>query len=232
MPFAKKAYRIQISAATAFALFVLGSVSLVASFYLGMVTGQTMRPLPVGDEAPGQTSLQSRKLLNDELEFFNLSEKPNDPLDINLPDLQKLQETTRQLAEEQTKIQETLNSSDSAIPKKTDTRTTTSNQNKKNLAKPTKETVVSEQMAVPAKTKELNFTVQVFSSKLRKNSENILSQLRRHGFSKSYIYTYISANNEVLYRVRVGKTTKADAEQRAFQLKKLDFIESAQITRI
>ena len=61
-----------------------------------------------------------------------------------------------------------------------------------------------------------SYTVQVFSSKLRKNAEDVLNQLREKGFPDAYIHTHINQDNSVLYRVRVGKVPKDKAEDRAF----------------
>ena len=77
-----------------------------------------------------------------------------------------------------------------------------------------------------------NYTVQVFSSKLRKNAEDVLNRLREKGFPDAYIHTHINQDNDVLYRVRVGKVSKNRAEDRAFELRRLNFINSVQITRI
>ena len=59
-----------------------------------------------------------------------------------------------------------------------------------------------------------------------------LNQLREKGFPDAYIHTHINQDNSVLYRVRVGKVPKDKAEDRAFELRRLNFIDSVQITRI
>ena len=69
---------------------------------------------------------------------------------------------------------------------------------------------------------------------IRENTSNqaVLNQLREKGFPDAYIHTHIDQDNSVLYRVRVGKVPKDKAEDRAFELRRLNFIDSVQITRI
>ena len=76
-----------------------------------------------------------------------------------------------------------------------------------------------------------SYTVQVFSSTFRKNAEDVLTLLREKDFSDAYIHTHINQDNSVLHQVRVGKVPKEEAEDRAFDLRRLDFIDSAQIIR-
>ena len=72
----------------------------------------------------------------------------------------------------------------------------------------------------------------MFSSRKRTNAEVVSKRLRRNGFPDTYIDRYESADKRVLYRVRVGELDKTKAQAEALRLQQLDFIESAQITRI
>jgi len=76
------------------------------------------------------------------------------------------------------------------------------------------------------------YTVQVFSSRVRKKAEIILDQLKQDGFQDAYIHTFIATNKSVLYRVRVGKGDRASMVSLSFRLQDLDFVETVQLTRI
>jgi len=73
--------------------------------------------------------------------------------------------------------------------------------------------------APTAQAGEKLYTVQVFSSRNQQNAQELMERLKEKGFS-AYLNQFQSAGKQVWYRVRVGKTSRADAEALAERLKK------------
>jgi cell division septation protein DedD len=226
----RKAYRVQLSIPAALALTILGGVSLLVSFYMGMITGQSMRQVDFSQTPPPRADVpQAPDLTKEELEFFSMSEDGPEEVEIRLPGFERLKERTSQL-------QSAASSAAEPRPSDVYTREAEEEEAAEDAASATEGTYVTsepaENMARPAQEPSTNYTVQVFSSKLRKNAEDMLNMLRDRGFPDAYIHTHINPDNSVLYRVRVGKASKEQAEDRAFQLRNLNFVDSIQITRI
>ena len=229
---ARKAYRIQLSIPTAFALVLLGGVSLVVSFYMGVITGESMRQIDFSQETTeAQTVPSAPDLEKRELQFFSMSEGGPETVDINLPGFNRLQQRAAELRSATNEM--------TGEPRPSDLYTRPTPEAESNdeedllpLDDGPAESQPAENMARPTQEVAPDYTVQVFSSKLRKNAEDMLNMLRDRGFADAYIHTHINPDNSVLYRVRVGKVTKEQAEQRAFDLRRLNFVDSIQITRL
>lgn len=221
----RKAYRLQLSLPTAFIVLVLGGISLLVSFYMGMVTGQSMRQLPDTETVIDERGLpDAPDLSKEELKFFRLSEEKADQIELDLPRLDRLQQRTEELNSAAQSLNDEPRPTDLLKPPPVVADT--------EEAAPEGEDVVGTDDQARLTESSASYTVQVFSSKLRKNAEEVLNQLRDQGFPDAYIHTHINPDNSVLYRVRVGKVPKEQAEDRAFELRRLNFIDSVQITRI
>ena len=77
----------------------------------------------------------------------------------------------------------------------------------------------------------VEYTVQVFSGRSKRNAENLVKRLKNEGFPGSYIFKHITADSKSLYRVRVGRMKKPEINNLARKIKSLKFIDSTQVTR-
>lgn len=243
----KKAYRIQLTGSQILLLGILGSLSLVISFYLGTVVGKSLRrPVntvsisqPVESNSPSATAPSQEKL-----DFFELGEskKSGNPTEVDYPKLDRLKEKTQRLTGTREMLSSTkdrpVEHTQPTRQPKTPASPSVSKEVQRVAAKPVQpqkpETTTTEHRSVPLAIarKAGDYTVQVFSSRRQQNAENVLNKLRGQGYMDAYIHKYVSPTNQVLYRVRVGKMDKNKAESRAFQLRKLNFIDSVQVTKM
>jgi len=210
----RRTLHFQFTIPAALSLVGLATFCLAVIFYIGLVTGKSLRvpQAPVAQAPPSAEGDSAQKpLTEEELSFYNLGEKKSDDLDLDLKKLNELREKTDTLATEQSTPATTPEAPQA--PKKPAAT----------VAQPS-----SPQSAQP----QARYTIQVFSSRKRANAEEVSAQLKRNGFPEAYIDRYESADKRVLYRVRVGKTDRAKAESKALRLRQLDFIEAVQITRI
>ena len=221
----KAMFLLRLSYPVVMMILVISGFSLVVSFYMGIITGQSMRRLPETSIASQETNRpEAPDLKKEDLRFFELSGPQEDQINLDLPRLDSLQQRTKALSSAANTLKNSPRPTDVLQPP----AVATSDLELKSANEETMESIDKARLTEPSS----NYTVQVFSSKLRKNAEDVLNQLREKGFPDAYIHTHINQDNGVLYRVRVGKVSKNKAEDRAFELRRLDFINSVQITRI
>ena len=77
----------------------------------------------------------------------------------------------------------------------------------------------------------LEYTVQVFSGRKRKNAEKLVKRLKDKGFTGAYIYQHLSKEGVTFYRVRIGRMEKTEINELSKRIKALDFIDSIKVTR-
>ena len=224
----KAMFLLKLSYPVAMMILVISGFSLVISFYMGMITGQSIRQLPETSVASQETNRpEAPDLKKEDLRFFGLSEPSEDQINLDLPRLDRLQQRTEALSSAANTLKNSARPTDllqsPALP-----AVATPNLKLESADEEITESTDQARTSEPSSS----YTVQVFSSKLRKNAEDLLNQLREKGFPDAYIHTHINQDNSVLYRVRVGKVPKDKAEDRAFELRRLNFIDSVQITRI
>ena len=82
-----------------------------------------------------------------------------------------------------------------------------------------------------SKPEPVEYTVQVFSGRSKRNAEKLVQRLKDKGFPGAYIFKHITSDSKSLYRVRVGRMGKPDINSLARRIKTLKFIESTQVTR-
>ena len=82
-----------------------------------------------------------------------------------------------------------------------------------------------------SKPEPVEYTVQVFSGRSKRNAEKLVQRLKDKGFQGAYIFKHITSDSKSLYRVRVGRMGKPDINSLARRIKTLKFIESTQVTR-
>ncbi len=99
-------------------------------------------------------------------------------------------------------------------------------------AKPPKKPLVKVKKVQPvSKPEPVEYTVQVFSGRSKRNAEKLVQRLKDKGFPGAYIFKHITSDSKSLYRVRVGRMGKPDINSLARRIKTLKFIESTQVTR-
>ena len=73
----KKVFRIQLSVSIVLLLLTLSGLSLLASFYLGMITGKSMQR-PSENSSEETESLVEEPMSDEDLKFFSLGERESD----------------------------------------------------------------------------------------------------------------------------------------------------------
>lgn len=246
----KKFFRIQLSLPVVLLLITLSTFSLVAAFYLGMVTEKSMQRPPEYPDV--DTDISAEKPLSEEdLKFFGLSERKNEQESLDLEELRDLKKKTEELtkapekpelktpekpepvttekpksaATEKTELTKT-EISKPATPEapKSDTKIVTSPASPDAVKTP----VVQKPDA--ATTKAATYTIQVFASRKHENAIRLVEKLKKNGFEEAFIFQH-TAGNKTLYRVRVGKLKRSETKELANKLKNLKFIDSVQVTR-
>ena len=256
---AKKSYRIQLSVPLAVLLLGLGGISLVAAFYLGLVAGKSLRQPPDSPvvSVPAEMPLSAEKD-EDPLEFFNLSKEQSIQEELDRAALERLTRKTRELSQKESKPEPPkteedkekslpLVSSSSEKVTKSETKPTPRLKVADPIklpvqpapvlvdipdAKPPKKPLVKVKKVQPvSKSEQVEYTVQVFSGRSKRNAEKLVQRLKDEGFPGAYIFKHITSDSKSLYRVRVGRMGKPDINSLARRIKTLKFIESTQVTR-
>ena len=237
----RKIFRIQLTLPIVVLLTTLSTFSLVASFYLGMVTEKSMQRPPEYHDV--ETEISAEKPLSEEdLKFFGLSERNKENESINLEELSELKKKTNEL----TKVPKTL---ELRTPENTEPEKPKSNYPEKTKLTsketprpktpkvPKSETSKVEAPSLPEAAKEIAvkspdtaYTIQVFASRKHENAIKLVEKLKVNGFEDAFIFKHTAGGN-TLYRVRVGKVERSKTRELAERLKNLKFIQSVQISR-
>ena len=256
---AKKSYRIQLSVPLAVLLLGLGGISLVAAFYLGLVAGKSLRQPPDSPvvSVPAEMPLSAEKD-EDPLEFFNLSKEQSIQEELDRAALERLTRKTRELSQKESKPEppKTEDDKEKSLP----LVSSSSEKVTKSETKPTPRLKVADPIKLPvqpvpvlvdipdakppkkpllkvkkvqsvSKPEPVEYTVQVFSGRSKRNAEKLVQRLKDKGFPGAYIFKHITSDSKSLYRVRVGRMGKPDINSLARRIKTLKFIESTQVTR-
>ena len=226
----KRIFQVHLSISIVLLLLTLGTLSLFASFYLGMITGKSMqRPTEVNltvDEFPMDNSLPE-----EDLKFFGLGEtkKGQDFLDIK--GIKELNNKTEELSKfEEIKKITPPKISKTVVPKVTSPEI---------INKETKKIKKDKSILTKLRDKKYKdiqikddviYTIQVLASRNQKNAKNLVEKLKKDGFNNAFIFEH-AAGNKTLYRVRVGKIEQKETKKLANKLKKLKYIDSVQVSR-
>ena len=246
----RKVFRIQLTLPVVILLTTLSTFSLVAAFYLGMVTEKSMQRPPEFPEV--ETNLSEEEPLSEEdLKFFGLSERNKEQESINLEELRDLKKKTEELIKKpvtpELKTPEkpkpvTPEKQKSNSLKKTDLITKEPPKSKKTEVSKSDTSIVKTPKIIdsakkpvvtkPSTTipKDPSYTIQVFASRKHENAKILVEKLKRSGFDDAFIFKHTAGSN-TLYRVRVGKVERSKTKELAEKLKKLKFIQSVQVTR-
>ena len=108
----KKVFRIQFSVSVVIILLTLSALSLIASFYLGMIAGKSMQR-PPENSAEETESLAEEPMSDEDLKFFSLGEREKRQDLLDLEEISDLKKKTEEL----TKVPKKPNSDLPAKPK-------------------------------------------------------------------------------------------------------------------
>ncbi len=246
----RKVFRIQLTLPIVILLTTLSTFSLVAAFYLGMITKKSMQRPPEFPEVETNVS-EEEPLSEEDLKFFGLSERNKEQESINLEELRDLKKKTEALIKKP--VTPELKTPEKPKPitpekpksnslKKTDLLKKESPEPKKSevpksdtpivktakIIDSAKNPVVTKPTATTAEDE--SYTIQVFASRKHENAKILVEKLKRSGFDDAFIFKHTAGSN-TLYRVRVGKIERSKTKELAEKLKNLKFIQSVQVTR-
>lgn len=215
-------YRIHFSVSQFASLGVLFSLSLIFSFYLGLVTGKSIRPSNEIASFQKAKTKENATLPAEQLSFFKSiegeSEKKNT---FSTEQLEKLKNTTDRITKKQVLAKQEKTPPPPPLPKQETPKT-----------KPKVATQNPTPTPLVAAKKTGTYTLQVFTSGNKKTAETWVKRLKESGYLEAYLHSYVTENQKTLYRVRIAKTSKTSAESLAGKLQQLDFIDHVQITRL
>ena len=232
----KKVFRIQLSVSIVLLLLTLSAVSLLASFYLGMITGKSMQR-PSENSSEETESLVEEPMSDEDLKFFSLGEQEKRQ---DLLDLEEISDLKRK-TEELTKIPKKPETNLPIKPKTAGTTVSTPDSsaaeqklvsNKQNpvIKKDILESPEKPKTPLVKIKKEPAYTIQVFASRNHQNAKILVGKLKKSGYKEAFIFKH-TAGSKTLYRVRVGKLERSKTQKFANELKKLKYIDSVQVTR-
>ena len=215
----RKSYRLEMESRTLYLLLSLMALTGVVIFYLGVVTGKALRDpnAPVALTAQMSTSAAKDGAAQpDRLAFTEALKGDQKGVEGLKAEGQSASQRTDALLSEAQKQLELKEVTPAGTPK---TPTAAAVSAPKAPA-PTGASLPQVAATAPAATPpapsatagngEL-YTVQVFSSQHQDSARQLMERLRAQGFA-AYLNRFESADREVWYRVRVGKTDRASAE--------------------
>ncbi len=240
----KKSYRLEMEGRTLYLLLTLMALTGVVVFYLGVVTGKAIRDpnltvslsaeMRAPDARQGAAALRDSLALNNALkskdslleglkvEDAGVTERTQSLLDKGLKQLELREVTTgeKPTAPKSPNAPLSPGSTPAAakLPGQPPANTLAGNTG---LGTP--------RAAAPARGG--TYTVQVFSSKVEKNARELVKRLKYRGFS-AYLNRFQSADNQVWYRVRVGRTDRAGADTLSGRLKSEANMKDPQVRKL
>ncbi|MBF0289029.1 MAG: SPOR domain-containing protein [SAR324 cluster bacterium] len=234
----QKSYQVLLSGKQLLWISLLSFTSLVICFYLGFVSGKSSRPplesSPISQQLTPLTA-EKATLSPEKLSFFEMDSSAKEQEIqkkaevFNLNQLEQLKQKTNLLQNEQKKRMETENTPSATIQKSE--KPTIVKQQKPTSKEPGPVQKQPNPPLVEAKSMDF-YTLQVFTSSDKEKAEMLVRRLKERGYLDAYLNPYTTTDKKQLYRVRVAKTDKKTVESLAIKIKKLDFIEHVQVTRL
>ncbi len=220
------AYRLEMEGRTLALLVGLLALTGVVTFALGVVTGMGMRvpatAIPVATQPP-QPPQQDVPPVSQQGLAFNKGLKAPEPtiegLKINAGDASKQTDTLLKRARELTL--EEIPQPGAARAQKTPAKLRSAD------VPPAPPPV----QARPAPLEKELFTVQVFSSRQRKNARDLMERLRKQGFG-AYMNQFQGSDGQTWFRVRVGKNGRSGAEKLVKRLREKAKMKAPRIIRL
>jgi cell division protein FtsN len=225
-PRTRRQYRLEVDGRTMMLMVGLLVLTGVVVFYLGMLSGMGMRGAeafpPVAGITPNATPPNAPQGAEEQALTFNqeLQAGQEQSQGLTVSDSQ-ISRRTRDLlnrAERELVLEETT---PPAAPK-APAQPQASQPAAPRASEPTAPSV--NRAPAPSNppatsSSDTQYTVQVFSSTSQEKAQALMTKLRRQGFN-AYLNQFQSAQNRTWYRVRVGRSGKADAEALEQRLRK------------
>lgn len=231
IPTRQKGFRLEMSAATLVLYVLLTVASGVVVFYLGMVTGKSMRTPEVTPPVAGQQTPTAEQAKTNgapatpksDLEFFKALQSETQAIeDLQAKKTQAAQETDEVVARAQREMTtEAPKPAVKAAPKpeaKPETKPEPKAPVAKAPAKPPSSAAPAAKPPEPKPTvakapapKGEQFTVQVFVTRYHDKAQQLIADLKKKGFD-AYLGQF-QENKETLFRVRVGKGSREEADK-------------------
>lgn len=236
----KKSFRILLNPNQLITTGVLFFLSLVVSFYMGLVTGKSLRvPQALERPAPEAAQADVPKVDPNALEVFQLSEPEDNRVDtIDLEKLKRLRANTEDMISQGKVKKAELSDSQSDIivhePEIEEQEATSQ------FIPVTVQTTQATTTSVPTTTQpppvtatiSEYYTLQLLSVQTSASAQAMVNRLQEDGVDSAHIETYNAPNNITWFRVRVGKMNKQDAEQMALRLRRLDYVDSVRMLKL
>lgn len=241
----KKAYRLEMEGRTLYLLLTLMALTGVVVFYLGVVTGKAIRDpnvtVSLSAEMRAPDARQATADLQSTLALNNALKSKGSLLEGLKVEDAGVSERTKSLLDRGQKQLELREVTPAEKPSNTVVSNTTAPNAPLPLMsvpaarKPSSNTPPGNIKTGPARAgspaKSGTYTVQVFSSKAEKNARELVKRLKYRGFS-AYLNRFQSADNQVWYRVRVGRTDRAGAEILSGRLKSEANMKDPQVRKL
>lgn len=240
----KKSYRLEMEGRTLYLLLTLMALTGVVVFYLGVVTGKAIRDpnvtVSLSAEMRAPDALQGAADLRNSLALNNALKSKDSLLEGLKVEDAGLTERTRSLLDKglkQLELREVTPGEKPSAPiapnapvslVTTPPATKMPGQPPANT-QPGNTRLGTARAAAPGKGG--TYTVQVFSSKVEKNARELVKRLKNRGFS-AYLNRFQSADNQVWYRVRVGRTNRAEADTLSGRLKSEANMKDPQVRKL
>lgn len=227
----RKSYRLEMEGRTLYLLLALMALTGVVIFYLGLVTGMGMRdpnaPAPVAQQgaATDGGDQQEEALPQENTLSFNRALQDEQPLIEGLTVEQEQAEQQTQALISRAKDEMEMEEVAAKGPAAPD-----------EPAKPEVEQAAAsqpqpaEEPSAPAAEGEV-YTVQVFSSQQQDKAHSLVNKLQGMGFS-AYMNRYQAPDNEVWFRVRVGRISRPEAESLKGELQSEANLQATQIIKL
>ena len=229
----RKVFRLQLSVSVVLLLLTLSTLSLFASFYLGMIAGKSMQR-PPETFAGDADSLADEPMSAEDLKFFSLGERKKGQELLDLEGIRDLKKKTEELTKVPEKPESALPSKPKTlVPKIAVPKSPVMQQKiigKKQDPAPNTEILKKVKQPIAKIKKASAYTIQVFASRNHQNAKILVEKLKKSGFKEAFIFKH-TAGSKTLYRVRVGKLVRSETQKFANKLKKLKYIDSVQVTR-
>ena len=223
----RRTYRLEMGGKSLLLLLGLASLTGLVLFYMGVITGMGMRE-PVAAQRPMDSAAREKLVAalrtNPASLAFNQSLFSDQPVveDLIRTQEQAARDTANILARAQRELSVEQVPIVSPAGRQPDISPPAPNPSASGLVRKTAS--APKPSSAPTSNRrevaesELLFTVQVFSSQSEANARALLKKLSRQGFSP-YLNRFQDADRKTWYRVRVGKTTRYEAERLETELR-------------
>ena len=217
-PRTRRQYRLEVDGRTMMLMVGLLVLTGVVVFYLGVLSGMGMRGAnafpPVAGISPNATHQTAPQDAAEQALTFNqeLQAGREESQGLTVSDSQ-ISRRTRDLlnrAERELVLEETTPPTTPSAPAQPQASRPATPQPTEPAA-PAVSRAAAPGNPPAAGSNGVQYTVQVFSSTSQEKAQALMMKLRRQGFN-AYLNQFQSAQNRTWYRVRVGRSSKADAE--------------------